>query len=552
MSMAQDAFSVAFQHVDAGRLADAESIARQVLKVIPDHPESLCVLGLIAQRVGRPEPAAALLRQALAQRPDLHRAWLALGNLLADLGQLEEAEPCFRRLLRERSDDAHAFYGLGRVLVRQGREVEGVYSIRCALQGDPGLLTTGLNEADWPLRSATIQAVEGLSPRPGEVFRECSILGRCAPSLPSSKEGLIRSMIDGRWKRWESGETPRPPRRTLYAAAGSVPTRPSFQRVLTVMSRYINCSPEYVECDIPYHMDASVRQFGLDTHIFHADGIAYDMPACKTVTRETLERDLRRLRDVVLEWRPDIILFDGNFIATPNTVGPDFWAALKREHPFRLVTIIGDCYDACPNFLGQWGGISDKVILLNRRSRHIDEFHQTDKIFNGLALPFDQQLLNSDGVDKDIGFLYVGSRSRGRDLYTALVQAARIPSTIIMHDRRKATTPDLPTYAGLLKRARLTFNNGFLSPQRYALTGRVQEAILSKTLLMEEVGNEIDQYFAPYIHYLPVANAHQVVMYSQFFLKNEDYRRRIVDAGYDWATTHYSSGQFWGNLLASL
>src|SRR5215212_3614011 len=62
---ADQAVAQGVPHHQAGRLAEAEVQYRQALALVPNHPEALHLLGLLAHQVGRPELALTLIEQAL-------------------------------------------------------------------------------------------------------------------------------------------------------------------------------------------------------------------------------------------------------------------------------------------------------------------------------------------------------------------------------------------------------------------------------------------------------------------------------------------------------
>ena len=65
----QQAFDLALQHHQAGRLADAETLYRQILAVQPDHANTLHLLGAVALMTGRCEEALPLIARAIAACP---------------------------------------------------------------------------------------------------------------------------------------------------------------------------------------------------------------------------------------------------------------------------------------------------------------------------------------------------------------------------------------------------------------------------------------------------------------------------------------------------
>ena len=64
MMTIQQAFNLALQHHQAGRLADAEVLYRQILAVVPGHADALHSLGILAHQLGRDDVAVLVAREA--------------------------------------------------------------------------------------------------------------------------------------------------------------------------------------------------------------------------------------------------------------------------------------------------------------------------------------------------------------------------------------------------------------------------------------------------------------------------------------------------------
>src|SRR5271168_3178743 len=86
-----EAFQMALQHHQAGRLAEAETLYRQILAVQPNHADALHFLGVMAQQVGRHDAAVDWIRKAIALHPHNATAHSNLGEAYRKLGRLEEA-----------------------------------------------------------------------------------------------------------------------------------------------------------------------------------------------------------------------------------------------------------------------------------------------------------------------------------------------------------------------------------------------------------------------------------------------------------------------------
>ena len=166
-----EAFAIAVQHHQAGRLAEAEAIYRQILASDPRHADAMHLLGLLAHQAGRNDVAVetilkaialvptapafysslgqtyrklcrydeaiAAYRRAIQLKPDLPEAHSNLGNALSDQGHLDEAVAAYRRALELRPDFPDAHNNLGKALKDRGQLDEAIAACRRALQLKP-------------------------------------------------------------------------------------------------------------------------------------------------------------------------------------------------------------------------------------------------------------------------------------------------------------------------------------------------------------------------------------------------------------------------------
>ena len=133
-----EAFSIALQHHQSGRLAEAETLYRQILAVAPQHVDSLHLLGVIEHQAGRCEAGAAWIRKAIALAPGVSIFHSNLGAALGGQGKLVEAVAEYRRALELNPDDAKAHNNLATTLKDLGFVGEGIAGFRRAIALDPG------------------------------------------------------------------------------------------------------------------------------------------------------------------------------------------------------------------------------------------------------------------------------------------------------------------------------------------------------------------------------------------------------------------------------
>ena len=166
------ALEIAIGHHEAGRLAEAEGIYRQVLALYPDQAGAWhwmglracetgrlhvaieligraigidptvvvfhCNLGEVCRRAGQSERGIASLRRAIELAPGLAAAHNNLGLALFQVGRTDEAIEAHRRAIELAPDHAEAQNHLGNALATLGRLEEAIEAYRRAIELQPG------------------------------------------------------------------------------------------------------------------------------------------------------------------------------------------------------------------------------------------------------------------------------------------------------------------------------------------------------------------------------------------------------------------------------
>jgi tetratricopeptide (TPR) repeat protein len=133
----QGRFAEAVRQHQAGHLADAEDLYRQVLAANPDHADSLHLLGVIGGQTGRHDLAVEMIGRAIAINPREAAYHANLGIALRQQHRLDEAVLCFRAALDLKPDDAEAHNNLGIALKELWRLEEAVACYRRAIDLRP-------------------------------------------------------------------------------------------------------------------------------------------------------------------------------------------------------------------------------------------------------------------------------------------------------------------------------------------------------------------------------------------------------------------------------
>lgn len=182
----EKAFAAALEAHQAGRIAEAETLYRQVLAVAPQHAPSNSNLAVILRQQGRAEEAIVHYRKALETKPHEAGTCYNLGIALRELGRFEEAAACYRQALRNDPSYVNAYTNLGDVLKSLGRLPEAIAVLKEGLARDPGHIQGNFN-------MAVCLKDEGHNAPAQEHFQRAlsadptffpARLGRCIASLP--------------------------------------------------------------------------------------------------------------------------------------------------------------------------------------------------------------------------------------------------------------------------------------------------------------------------------------------------------------------------------
>jgi protein O-GlcNAc transferase len=126
----------ALHHHQSDRLAEAEAIYRQLLRVRPNDPDALHFLGLAAHQTGQHDTAVELISKAIhiAPAPHMH---CNLGNVLQAQGKLDMAIKAFQQALVLNRAYPEAHNNLASAYRQQGKLDAALASCREALRLKP-------------------------------------------------------------------------------------------------------------------------------------------------------------------------------------------------------------------------------------------------------------------------------------------------------------------------------------------------------------------------------------------------------------------------------
>ncbi|MDD5272651.1 MAG: tetratricopeptide repeat protein [Methylovulum sp.] len=129
----------------AGQLAQAEALYRQVLQQSPGQPDALHLLGLIAYHVGKHDTALQLINEAIRYAPNSAVFYNNLGLVLKELAQWESAIAAHQKALALQPDYAQAYNNLAVLFKEQGHLDKAISHFKQAIAIGPQLIEAHSN-----------------------------------------------------------------------------------------------------------------------------------------------------------------------------------------------------------------------------------------------------------------------------------------------------------------------------------------------------------------------------------------------------------------------
>lgn len=318
-------------------------------------------------------------------------------------------------------------------------------------------------------------------------------------------------------------------------------------KVLMIFPKYINNSKDCIETNFEETWAMTAKDTGLNVDAFYADRISY-LPSDAS-NLEMMSQEGRKLLCKVKEFRPHLIFLDINYLGNQNTINLNLIQEIKNTHNCKIVGYMGD-YDSKEAFrVAEYWSQSLDVVLHGQpgmTSGGLHNFHYLNFFVNeNLFYPV---------IEKENDITFSGSGNISRYMYLAftksLAQKKGYTCEIHVHNKsiNSALTPE--EYFRLIRESRAVLNlSARHAPGVRVVTGRVQEAIASKSLLIEEKNELVARIFTPYAHYIPFDSKEELEIAIDFSVNCGELVEKITEAAYTKYHREHSSKVVWGQIL---
>ena len=348
--------------------------------------------------------------------------------------------------------------------------------------------------------------------------------------------------------------------RIVRAAIAEAPTAhrrdsvaiPPELRVLMVFPAYVNeayvgTAQRTIETNFASVWVATARSAGLIVETFHSDAVSY-VPADASNAKVLAEEE-ERLLAKVREFAPDLIFMDTNYAANSNTINRSTVARIRATRECKIAGHVGDAYSvAALRIIEYWASAIDIVFYgepgmppMGLPNVHYVHYFANESIFY-------------PSTQKRYVLTFSGSGNTARYVYLAAAKAVAkrrgYDCQINVHNYSVASALTADEYSRLMRESRAVLNlSARTAPGVRVVTGRVQEAIASKALLLEEKNESLSRIFTPFAHYIPFDSIDELAIAMDFSVTQSKLVEKIIEAAYAKYNAEHSGRHVWPEML---
>ena len=338
------------------------------------------------------------------------------------------------------------------------------------------------------------------------------------------------------------------------AEAQEKPCIPPGLKVLLVFSKYasssylnISTDSDPMESNFEDVWVKTATDAGLNVDTFYADKISYLSPDASNL--EVMKQEGRKLLSKVNDFQPQLIFLDTNYLGNQNTINCDLIQEIRKIHSCKIAGFIGDFYSKEAFHTAEYWSKSLDILLHGEpempsgklKNVHYMHYFQNEKSF----YPASEK-------GKDITFS--GSGNISRYVYLAVAKSVSkkrgYKHEVYVHNYTMNSSLSNEEYSRLIRESRAVLNlSARPAPGVRAVTGRVQQAIASKSLLIEEKNEGVARIFTPYAHYIPFDSKEELAIAIEFSVNCGKLVDKITEAAYTKYRREHSSKVVWSQIL---
>lgn len=309
-------------------------------------------------------------------------------------------------------------------------------------------------------------------------------------------------------------------------------------KVLVFSSIFIGNSEKNIKSDFTINTMSSAENAGWIVNQYYGKSQQNSPQAIK-------EKELAEFVNILEKFEPQLLCIDSNSPINYNYFNYERLFNLKKKYNFKVLMLV-------PDFelrkLQYWGGDLVDFVLFSRPSlRRKISFIPKQRLICLPGLPYSESTFKVAN-EKKYDVYYSGSDTRQRRIFLDSASSTSLNVKALFGNRINHKSPDYELYKREIGEARMTFANGYVSKNNSLITGRFIESILSRCVCLYEDCLDLNSFFIPYLHYVPVSNVHEFVTTAQYLRINPEILSRISEEANTFYIENYSSKLFWNYI----
>lgn len=365
-------------------------------------------------------------------------------------------------------------------------------------------------------------------------------------------EKAFAGLLDRKFYDWETNQWPFP--RFLKSLEGErLPDIPvAGKKILFLIPKFIMNSKRFIEADFSDHLLETAANAGAAVDAFYTDQCSYPgVNLDSAVSRAELDR----LSAKIVAEQPDVVLVDGNYVPSGDSLNPAYLGELKAKYGFKVIVFIGDAWGShWVPAADSWSEVCDIVFHFAPETPLATEGKYPEKLCWS-AYPVNERNFFPDSAKKlDISFVGTYVSALRPFWLTVALQIAKdldLNHQLLPHKREAGVALTMQEYATVLRQSKMVLNFSTRLGPLKMMTGRTWQAMNAGVVLLEEENTFISAYFVPFVHFVPFSTRNELAYAITYFSRNPESARRIGSAASSFCRSRYSSKAVWSRLIAA-
>ena len=365
-------------------------------------------------------------------------------------------------------------------------------------------------------------------------------------------EKRFRAFLDTKSREWEAGETPNP--RFLNGLEREQPSevQAAGRKILFLIPQYIMNSTRFIECDFKDHLLETAANAGAEVDVFPTDRCSYPEFNFDPISAKS---ELELLPARIAVFKPDVVLLDGSYVPSQDSLNPAYMEKLKEQFGFKVIIFVADAWGShWVPAADRWSKVGDVIFHIAPETPLEKEGRFSEKLCWS-AYPVNERSFFPD-IEKKFDISFVGTYiSDLRPFWlTVALQIAKdedLKHQLLPHKREAGVALTMEEYATVLRQSKMVLNFSTRVGALKAMTGRAWQAMTAGVVLLEEENLFTSAYFVPFVHFVPFSTRDELAYAIKFFSRNPESARRIGAAASFFCRKHYSSEATWARLLGA-